>query len=205
MPSRCSGAKLRAQMDKARLTSAQLADKSGVSTSTISRILNDRAPNTNAFTLYALCDALGCSQYDLLSDDIMETAIREETDHAIANVVAEAVAEAVTVVNDETSPQVTPEQLAGAIPALPVSTPPVLDIASYVDYIKTSTASQVDAIRESRDTWRRTSVILFILLCLAVCYFIWEILHPDQGITSILWNIYTRTTPPTVAPTPPVT
>lgn len=202
MPSRCSGAKLRALMDTRRLTSAQLADKSGVSSSTISRILNDRAPNTNTFTIHSLCDALGCEPFDLLSDQAAIEAVRTDVEHAVAEVISEAVTEAVTVVVEDTAPDVTPEQVANAVPALQVTAPPALDTVSYVEYIKAATDKHVEALMRSRNTWIIVSAILFALLVLLVWYFIWEILHPDQGITRVLWEIYSGTAMPTYMPTP---
>ena len=203
MPARCDAAKIRARMADRLMTPTQLSDASGLSISTINRILHEKDYRTSDATLNLICRALGCSQYDLLRDDAISDMIHSETAQAITGVVAAAVTEAVTVVADSvTPPDVTPapQEIAKAVPPLEVTTPPVLDVASYIEYIRTTTEDRVAAIharlddmRRSRDLWRVLCIILMIALVAFACYFAWEILHPDCGLTNTFRQIYDTT------------
>lgn len=211
MPSRCSPVKLRALMNEALMTTGQLADASTVSTTTINRILNDTAYRTSDTTVNLLAKALGCSPFDILHEDAVDAMVRTEAEHAVSGVVAEAVAEAITVVVDELAPEDTPQQVADAVPPIQASVPPVLDVASYIQYIKDSCEARVkealgrlDDMRKARNLWRIVALLAVVAVIGLTWYFIWEILNPDKGLTAILWNIYNTKTVPavTTAPTP---
>lgn len=204
MPARCSGEKLRQQMAAAKMTTTKLIQQSGVSESTIRRILANAEYKTNDSTLQLLAEALQCSPFDLLRDEAITDVVKVEANLAVSEVVAEAVMDAVTVVTDSIAPDASQETIANAVPEMQVTPPPALDIPSYIKYIEASTSAHVEALRESRDTWRRTSVILFVLILAMIAYFLWEMFNPDKGLTSLLWQIYScRQLPLTPAPTPP--
>lgn len=192
MPSRCSGEKLRQQMVNAKMTTSKLIQKSGVSESTIRRILADKEYKTNDTTLQLLADALGCSPFDLLREDAISDAVRVEADLAVSGIVAEAVMDAVTVVTDSVAPEATAEEVAEAVPEIQVVTPPALDIPSYIDYIKESTAAQVKSLEKSRDAWRMTSCVLSLVILALIGYFLWEVLHPDSNLTTLFEKIYSN-------------
>lgn len=195
MPSRCSGAKLRHQMTLARITTPRLVDKSGVSESTIRRILSDKSINTSDTVLQLIADALQCSPFDLLRDDAIDQVVRTDAEVAVSETVAEAVMEAVTVVTNDVAPDATPEQIAQAVPDLQVTPPPALDIPAYVEYIRQSSAAHVKSVEESRNAWRATAAVLFVLLMLCILYFLWEMFHPYGGLTYMLKEIYSTATP----------
>lgn len=73
MASSMIGANLKALMDKHSLTVSDLADRSGVSASTINRIRNGRSPNTSTSTINALCAALSCTTADLIGAEAVAT------------------------------------------------------------------------------------------------------------------------------------
>lgn len=217
MPTRCDSMKIRAKMNEILMTPAQLAEASTLSTSTLNRILNEKNYRTSDATINLLAKALGCSPFDLLKDEAIGNMIHQEAEQAVTGVVAEAVAEALTVVVDELAPVVeehSQQEIADAVPQMEVTTPPVLDVAAYVDYIRKSSEEKVELIqgeltkvRKSRTRWMIGTIVTIVLALAAVLgltyYFIWEILHPDKGLTSILWKIYNSTTiPPVATPTP---
>lgn len=209
MPSRCSAEKLRALMTDRLMTSAQLADKAGISASTMTRILNDKEYRTSDTTLNLLAKALDCSPFDLLQDSAVDAIIRNETEQAVADVVTEAVAEALTVVVDELAPGDTPQQIADAVPQMQASVPPVLDAASYIQHIKDSCEARVREVlarlndmRKARNLWRIICVVLAVCIVGLSYYFVWEILNPDKGLTAVLWNIYNTKAIPGVTPNP---
>lgn len=208
MPARCSAEKVRHQMARIGLTTPKLIAKSHLSESTIRRILADKEYSTSDYSLQQLSEALQCSPYDLLRDSAIDQMTRKETEYAVEGVVAEAVMEAVTVVTESVAPETSPKKVAESVPVIPVATPPTLDIPSYVEYIKESTSAHINSLKQSRNAWRNTSVILFVLLLLAIFYFAWEIFNPDKGITRILWEIYISSTPPAfphATPSPTIT
>ena len=209
MPSRCSSVKVRAMMNDRLMTPAKLADVSGLSASTLNRILNDKAYRTSDATLHQLSKALDCNPFDLLQDEAVDAMIHNETASAVADVVAEAVAEAVTVVVDELAPDDTPEQIAEAVPPIRAAVPPVLDVAAYIDHIKVSCEARVQEViarlndmRKARNTWRALAIVAILGVIGLTWYFVWEILNPDKGLTSILWNIYNTKAIPGVTPNP---
>lgn len=69
MSSSVIGHNLKALMDKASVSVTDLSERSGVSTATIDRIRNNRAPNPSTATINALCLALGCPTVDLIGQD----------------------------------------------------------------------------------------------------------------------------------------
>lgn len=73
MASSMIGGNLKALMDKQSLTVSDLADRSGVSASTIDRIRNGRSPNTSTSTINALCAALSCTTADLIGAEATAT------------------------------------------------------------------------------------------------------------------------------------
>ena len=189
MPARCSAAKVRAKMVEAGITAGKLSALTTLSPSTINRVLNDKAYHSNDYTLQRLADVLHCSPYDLLRDEIVEEAVREEAANAVAEVVAEAVMEAVTVVTDEVAPDVDPERVAESVPPLPISTPHVLDVTTYLGYIKESNASRIAELQQSRNTWRTVAIVALLALLLSVAYFAWEIFHPGSGLSAVLSTV----------------
>ena len=205
MPARCDSVKIRAKMNDKRMTAAQLADASGLSTSTLNRVLNEKDYRTSDSTVNLLATALDCSPFALLRDDVIGTMIQQETEQAVSGVVAEAVAEALTVVVDDQSPQ----EIAKAVPAMEVKAPHVLDVSSYVEYIKEACKKEIDAfrllfeeMRKSRNFWR---IFAFMMVAVSVglsAYFVWEILNPDKGVTAVLWEIYNSRMIPGVTPRP---
>ena len=106
--------------------------------------------------------------------------------------VAAAVMDAVRGVTDSVAPEATAEEVAEAVPEIQVVTPPALDIPSYIDYIKESTAAQVKSLEKSRDAWRMTSGVLFLVILALIGYFLWEILHPDSNLTTLFEKIYSN-------------
>jgi DNA-binding Xre family transcriptional regulator len=204
-------------MAEARLTASQLADKAGISDSTMNRILHEKGYKTSDSTLTLLAWALNCSPFDLLRDDSIGEMIQKETESAVTGIVAEAVAEAITVVVDELSPTTdtpTPERIADSVPHMQVNAPPVLDVAAYVDHIKqtceekiTAVMTRFDDMRKSRNFWRVFAIIMIVFIVISIWYFVWEILNPDKGITAALWKIYSAYAPHmfTTATPPPIT
>lgn len=195
MPTRCSGEKVRRQMAHAGLSTTKLIKLSGVSESTIRRILADKEYTTSDYTLQHIAEALQCSPFDLLRDEAISETIKTEADFTLSGVVAAAVMEAVTVVTDNVAPDATPEVVAEAVPPMQVSPPPALDIPTYLDYIKQSSEGHIESLKQSRNTWRTIAVVLFVLLLFAMGYFLWELFHPNRGLTNILWQIYSTTAP----------
>lgn len=209
MPARCSSVKIRALMNDHFLTSAQLADAAGLSSSTLNRILNDKDYRTSDATVNQLAKALGCRPFDLLRDDAIDQMIHAETEQAVTDVVAEAVAEALTVVVDELAPEETPEQIAQAVPPIEAEVPPVLDVAAYVEHIRSTCEEAVRLaterladMRKSRNFWRIFCFFLLLAVMGLTWYFVWEFLNPDKGLTAILWNIYNTKPVPGVTPVP---
>lgn len=209
MPSRCNAAKIRARMSEQLMTATQLADKAGISPSTLTRILGEKDYRTSDQTVNLLARALDCSPFDLLQDSAVDEMIRNETQTAVADVVAEAVAEAVTAVVDELAPEDTPEQIADAVPPIKASVPPVLDVAAYVDHIKAvcdarikEALGRLDDMRKARNLWRIIAIVAILCVIGLTWYFVWEILNPDKGLTAILWNIYNTRAIPGATPTP---
>lgn len=214
MPARCSADKIRTLMTARLLTASQLADAAGVSHSTIARILNGNEHRTSDSTLNLLAQALGCSPFDLLPDEAVNDIVRTETESAVVGVVAEAVAEALTVVVDgldTAASQPTPQDIAKAVPAMEVTAPPVLDIQAYINYIRQTCDEKValardelSAVRRSRTRWIifAISVIVFVLVTIIILatFVVWEILHPESGITALLWRIYNGSSIPGVTP-----
>lgn len=212
MPARCDAMKIRARMNEHLMTAAQLADAAGLSASTMNRILNEKDYRTSDATLNMLAKALDCSPFDLLREEAIGAMIQQETEQAVTGVVAEAVAEALTVVVDEMAPSddsPSPQEIAQAVPPMEVKTPPVLDVAAYIDHIKAACEKEVRAVldrledmRKNRNFWRLFCVLLLVAIVGLVWYFVWEILNPDKGITAILWNIYNSKNIPAITPKP---
>lgn len=211
MPARCSSQKIKAQMARLGMKTSKLMAVSGLSESTLHRLLTDKPVTTNDRTLQILADALQCSPFDLLRDSEIDQVVKTEADNAMTGVVAEAVLEAVTVVTESLAPETPPETIAEQIPQLPVSAPAALDIPTYIEYLRDSHNDRVDDMqralqdmRSARNLWRWVSFALFVLLFLAVCYFAWELFNPDKGLTRVLWDAYISLFPPayTQPPTP---
>lgn len=197
MPSRLSGQRVRAKMQAAGLTQAQLCAITDLSPATIDRIVNDRGNSYNNYTVQRLADGLGCQAFELFTEDAVACEISEQTNHIVADVVAEAVAEAVTAEAGDVAPQATPEQVAEAVPNIPVSTPPVLDVSSYFAYIQSNHHREMEAlekahaaenaerdkhladIRREKNAWRAIAVSLIAIICL---WLAWDLTHPNAGI-----------------------
>lgn len=190
MPARCSGAKVRAKMAKAGMTAGKLVALTTLSESTINRILNDKTVYTSDYSLQRIADVLQCSPYDLLRDEVVEEAIKEASTLAVKEVVAEAVMEAVTAVTDEVAPDVEPDRVAEAVPPLPISPPPVLDVSTYLEYIKETTEARIAELNRSRNTWRAIAIAAVIAFLLSAAYFAWEIFNPGSGLSSVLEDVY---------------
>ena len=190
MPARCSGAKVRAKMAKAGMTAGKLVALTTLSESTINRILNDKTVYTSDYSLQRIADVLQCSPYDLLRDEVVEEAIKEASTLAVKEVVAEAVMEAVTAVTDEVAPDVEPDRVAEAVPPLPISPPPVLDVSTYLEYIKETTEARIAELNRSRNTWRAIAIAAVIAFLLLTAYFAWEIFNPGSGLSSVLEDVY---------------
>ena len=197
MPKRCSGEKVRRQMTRLGLTTSQLMAKSGLSESTIRRILANREEHaTSDYTVQHLADALQCSPYDILRDDAIVDVVKTDSEFTVAEVLAEAVMEAVTVVTDNVAPDASPEDIAKVVPPLQVTPPPTLDVPSYFDYIKRTTDDHIQSLKKSRNTWRNLALVLLVLLLISIGYFVWELFNPAGGLSSILRHIYNQTPPP---------
>ena len=190
MPARCSGAKVRAKMAKAGMTAGKLVALTTLSESTINRILNDKTVYTSDYSLQRIADVLQCSPYDLLRDEVVEEAIKEASTLAVKEVVAEAVMEAVTAVTDEVAPDAEPDRVAEAVPPLPISPPPVLDVSTYLEYIKETTEARIAELNRSRNTWRAIAIAAVIAFLLSAAYFAWEIFNPGIGLSSVIEDVY---------------
>jgi transcriptional regulator with XRE-family HTH domain len=177
MPARISGKKARARMREIGLSPARLGSASGLSPSTIDRILNDRASTYNDDTVRRVADALQCSPFDLYDDTTVTAALAEAAPRAVENAIVEAVAEAVTVVAEELAPETPVQSVAESVPAIPVSLPPALDVAAYFAYIQEQHKNEVeqltalhrDAITSARreaGVWRTVALVLLGLLCI---------------------------------------
>lgn len=203
MPARCDSSKIRMRMHDMLMTPTQLSEASGLSASTINRILHEKDYRTSDATLNLICRALNCSPFDLLRQEAIDTMIHTETEQAVTGVVAEAVTEAITIVADELTPAQdapAPQKIAQAVPPLEVNVPPVLDVAAYIDYIRTATDEKVQAVnerltdmRKARDLWRGCTLALLIFLLAFFSYFVWEIFNPGSGLTNLLRQIYAST------------
>ena len=197
MPARCSSQKIKAQMARLGMKTSKLMAVSGLSESTLHRLLTDKPVTTNDRTLQILADALQCSPFDLLRDSEIDQVVKTEADNAMTGVVAEAVLEAVTVVTESLAPETPPETIAEQIPQLPVSVPAALDIPTYIEYLRDSHNDRIDDMqralqdmRSARNLWRWLSLALAILFLLSIFYFIWEIITPGEGVTRLLWSAY---------------
>ena len=151
MPLRLSGCKVRERMLTKNITPADLAKKSGLSTSTIDRITNDRANSYSNFTIKRLADALDCEPFELFTDEAVKAALNEAFSQSIENVVAEAVTEAVTVVVDNVAPDTSAEALADNVPKMTVNVPPALDIPTYIDHLIAEHEKEIERIIESNN------------------------------------------------------
>lgn len=171
MPSRLSGQKVRTRMREKGLSSARLNSISGLSPSTIDRILNDRASTYNDDTVRRIADALGCSPFDLYDDTTVAAALADAAPRAVESAIAEAVAEAVTVVVEEVAPEASAKSVADTVPAIPVALPPALDVSAYFAYIQEQHKSEVaqlrhaqqdslDDLRREISTWRSVALVL---------------------------------------------
>lgn len=177
-----SGAKVRALMLVADINSTQLAQRSTLSPSTIDRVLNNRAVNYSEFTLQRLANALGCSVYDLYSDETLAAAVADSAASAMTSMVVGAVADAVSVVADDVAPHATPEELARAIPDIAVPTPPALDVAAYFAYIQETHRADLENLQASYDArlsdlTREKRVWCCVSLFLIAVIAVWILLH----------------------------
>lgn len=143
MPARVSGKKVREKMLAMDATPADLVKKTGLSVSTVDRILNDRATSYSTYTIKKLADALHCEPFEIFTEEAVKAAINESLAQAVENVVAEAVTEAVTVVIDEVAPETSPNTVAETVPPITVNVPPVLDIPVYIDHIVAEHAKEI--------------------------------------------------------------
>ena len=191
MPTRCSSQKIKAQMAKIGMKASKLAVVSGLSESTIHRLLTDKEYKTCDKTLQLLSDALKCSPFDLLRDEEIAQVVKDEAHSAVVNVVAEAV----SVVTESLVPDA--KSAAEQLTDIPVTAPAALDIPTYIEYIKETHVERVAAlqdalceVKKARNQWRWTAFVLAVLLLVAIVYFTWEIYNPGQGITKLLWSTY---------------
>lgn len=173
MPARCDSAKVKKKMQEAHLTTRKLIEESGLSESTIRRILSEKDYATTDATLDILAERLHCSPYDLLTDEEIGAMVQRDINQAAAEVAAQGQQEAYQM-------------------------PPALNVVGYVNYIRQTTNTLTSTMARNGNLWRNAAAVLFVLLLVIVVYFLWEIFNPQMGITSILWNVYNTTTPPVV-------
>ena len=112
MPQRLSVPKIKERMQVLGLNTAKLVVKSQLSESTVDRILHGRANNYSDFTVQRLALALECPVLELLDDESTSAALTAFTARTVEGVVAESVAENVTVVVENVAPDVPPEVVA---------------------------------------------------------------------------------------------
>ena len=177
-----SGAKVRALMLAANINSTQLAQRTTLSPSTIDRVLNNRAVNYSEFTLQRIANVLGCSVYDLYSDETLPAAVADSAASTMASVVVGAVADAVSVVADDVAPDATPEELASAIPDITVPTPPALDVAAYFSYIQETHKTELENLQTSynariADLTREKRLWCGLTILLIASIIVWTLLH----------------------------
>lgn len=181
MPQRLSVPKIKERMQLLGLNTAKLVVKSQLSESTVDRILHGRANNYSDFTVQRLALALECPVLELLDDESTSAALTAFTARTVEGVVAESIAENVTVVVENVAPDVSPEAVAKSVPNTPVSVPSAMDVSAYFSYIqerhKAELASMVAAhdqhvsdLRAERRSLRIACTMLSFLLLLAVLF-----------------------------------
>ena len=181
MPLRLSGAKVRAKMSEKAISPARLASVSGLSPSTIDRIINDRASSYNSDTVQRIADAIGCNPFELYTDQAVNAAITQAVSTSVETVVVEAVAEAVTAVVEEVAPATPPPVIAKNIPELPVGIPPLFDVPAYIAHIKEEHQRDMEQLiaehkdhtadlRRTARAWQTVAIALAALLFLCLIF-----------------------------------
>lgn len=197
MALRISSTKVKSRMVEAGINSTHLAQKSSLSPSTIDRILNNRASNYSEYTVQRIANVLGCSVYDLYTDDAIATGIADSAANAVANVVVEAVADAISVVADDVAPEATPEEIAEAMPKINVTQPPAFDISAYFTYMQDTHKAEIEMlekvhaaenaerdkhledVRRDKNVWRCVALILGAVICF---WLLWDLSHSGTGM-----------------------
>lgn len=168
MPQRLSVPKVKSRMQLLGLNAVRLVAKSELSESTIDRILHGRATNYSDFTLNRLATALECTVLELLDDESTAAALTAFTARAVEDVVVESITENVTAVVESVAPDASPEAVAKSVPNTPVTVPSALDVANYIESIRTSHAQHVADLRAERNALRITCAILAVCLLLSL-------------------------------------
>lgn len=187
MPSRIDTARLRRLIKEAGFRSfASFGASIGLSNSTMDRVLDEKNEHTyNQDTLERIAKGLNLSVYDLYKKEAINESFNVAVTEAMAEAVVEAVTEAVTVVATDVAPDASPQEVAGAIPPLPV-TPPPLDLTAYLDYMRQTRSEEIDLLTRSCEQRiadceqhnRRTRRTLYTVIgfqSAIMIYLIWEI------------------------------
>lgn len=177
-----SGSKVRELMHTAGLNPTLLSQRTGLSPSTIDRVLNNRASNYSEFTLHQLANALGCSVFDLYTDEAIATGLADSDASAMTNVVVVTVPDAASTSADDASQLATPEVVAQAIQEITSTATPPLDVPAYFTYIQESHKAELENLRASysdhiAELKREKRLWCVLSVVLIAAFVLWTILH----------------------------
>ena len=181
MPSRLSATKIRAKMQEKHISATSMVTRTGLSTSTVDRVINGRATGYNDHTAQCFANALGCTVMEILDDEYVTPVINSTVSASIETAIVEAVAEAVNVVVDDVSPRTPAESAAQAVPDMTVHLPPALDVAQYVktiqeehqrtvDELKASHREHLADIRREKNVWRMVALAACALIAIDMLF-----------------------------------
>lgn len=175
MPSRLSATKIRAKMQQNCISPTSMVTRTGLSASTVDRVINDRATGYNDHTAQCFANALGCTVMEILDDEYIAPVISNTVATSVETALVEAVAEAVSVVVDDVAPKTPTTSVAETMPDMTVHLPPALDVAQYVktiqeehqrtvDELKASHREHLADIRREKNVWRMVAIAACALI-----------------------------------------
>lgn len=181
MPSRLSATKIRAKMQQNCISPSSMVTRTGLSASTIDRVINGRATGYNDHTAQCFANALGCTVMEILDDEYVTPVINSAACATMETAIVGAVAEALTVVVDEVSPRTPSESVAQTVPNMTVHLPKELDIAQYVKTIQDSHQHEIAEmkaahqehladIRREKNVWRMVALAACALIAVAMLF-----------------------------------
>lgn len=181
MPSRLSATKIRAKMQQNCISPSSMVTRTGLSASTIDRVINGRATGYNDHTAQCFANALGCTVMEILDDEYVTPVINSAVSASVETAIVGAVAEAVTVVVDDVSPRTPTESVAQTVPDMTVHLPPALDVAKYVDHLqadhqreiaemKAAHQEHLADIRREKNVWRMVALAACALIAVNMLF-----------------------------------
>ena len=181
MPSRLSATKIRAKMQQSCISPSSMVNRTGLSASTIDRVINGRATGYNDHTAQCFANALGCTVMEILDDEYVTPVINSAVSASVETAIVGAVAEAVTVVVDDVSPRTPTESVAQTVPDMTVHLPPALDVAKYVDHLQADHQREISEmkvahqehladIRREKNVWRMVALAACALIAVDMLF-----------------------------------